>query len=694
MSLSDSLLLDPARLDVWIALRADGVKGSGTESDPYDGSPAAKFDALMQSLPTNTTAHIGPGIFETQGSDGWQPKSGQRIIGSGIDVTVLKVLGAAQPNHGFKAIGGGSFVTGFEASDFTVGCNLGGRPAQAGYDFPPVISGAASVVGRDVRFRRIRAINFGTQARSIECFVFYAAGGDQTNEGADCVIEDCIVEQPSLNNLDVTTCIMMISGENPINGVMAYHRGCVIRNCVVDCEYRIKPVPISQITFAGTTATVTSRFPHGRSADPPNNWVRIAGALVNGSLSNPFNGSFQIADVPSDTTFRYTMASTPTAAPVGDMWVDKWSSHFVPISSLVPQQTDTNEWTVTVTTATPHFRVLDNNVVINGIPAYNGSFKVTEVLTPTQLKYETNTNPGGSLNNVGYIGVTFQALTADGGTAAVVEGNRVSNCTVGVCHDTNSSKDLTIRNNHFRGVVFGLDQNMGDINTARPLSALTYLLDNGDYVATATSATGPHGFAVGDVVKISGATGQAHNEYFNAYQGISAVPSPTTFKFILVGNPNPPNDSGSSPTGDFARLWQVRRLVVERNNVTLVPSPATGWTSTGIRLYVSTQPDPQYVFPQVVIWNNVIGMVEGMSDFQARGIRLQYCKNALLEGNVVDLVPATAIGHYKSKEVQYFDNRTSSGILVLGAEQNAAGVPLHAMSELTTAVEDSLLVAI
>jgi hypothetical protein len=38
MSLLDALLLDPARLDVWIALRADGVKGSGTESDRTTGA--------------------------------------------------------------------------------------------------------------------------------------------------------------------------------------------------------------------------------------------------------------------------------------------------------------------------------------------------------------------------------------------------------------------------------------------------------------------------------------------------------------------------------------------------------------------------------------------------------------------------------------------------------------------------------
>jgi len=171
MSLLDSLLLDPARLDVWIALRTDGVKGSGTEDDPYDGStrvtpiisvssitrsgttatatanshgfkngdrvlitgstgadawfyngtfsisnvttntfqytmwsiPAASatgsitcrldpylLDAVMISLPASppVTVRLGPGVFETKGfspyvTGGWQPKSGQKVIGSG-----------------------------------------------------------------------------------------------------------------------------------------------------------------------------------------------------------------------------------------------------------------------------------------------------------------------------------------------------------------------------------------------------------------------------------------------------------------------------------------------------------------------------------------------------------------------------------------------------------------------------------
>ena len=60
MSLLDALLLDPAPFNVWIALRTDGLKGSGTASDPYDGSTAARFDARMSELPTNTRKGVSP----------------------------------------------------------------------------------------------------------------------------------------------------------------------------------------------------------------------------------------------------------------------------------------------------------------------------------------------------------------------------------------------------------------------------------------------------------------------------------------------------------------------------------------------------------------------------------------------------------------------------------------------------------
>src|SRR5690242_2599405 len=234
MSLFDALLLDSARLDVWIALRTDGVMGSGTESDPYDGgvrtqalvaisslvrdsgpntSPSVAvantgavnhgyiegevvtiagatgatgpyyngtfnifsvtansfkyqmsqdpgadatgsnitcqldphmFDFWMRRVAPYCGVHIGPGVFETRGNGGapggWQPQSHQRIAGSGIDVTTLKLVEAAVQDGSYAAVWvpWPYYVTDFELCDLTVDGNLGGQPIPNGKDFAPV----------------------------------------------------------------------------------------------------------------------------------------------------------------------------------------------------------------------------------------------------------------------------------------------------------------------------------------------------------------------------------------------------------------------------------------------------------------------------------------------------------------------------------------------------------------------------
>src|SRR2546426_10415872 len=89
MGLTDALLLDPYPFEIWIAQRSDGQKGTGTLNDPFDGSTAAKFDAIMSGLPGPTCVHLGPGTFQTNGysddaAGGWQIRPGLRIVGSGI----------------------------------------------------------------------------------------------------------------------------------------------------------------------------------------------------------------------------------------------------------------------------------------------------------------------------------------------------------------------------------------------------------------------------------------------------------------------------------------------------------------------------------------------------------------------------------------------------------------------------------
>jgi hypothetical protein len=63
------------------------------------------------------------------------------------------------------------------------------------------------------------------------------------------------------------------------------------------------------ITRSSTTATATTLAVHGRSVG---DWVTIAGAA-----QSEYNGTFQIATVPTTTTFTYTVAGSPATPATG-----------------------------------------------------------------------------------------------------------------------------------------------------------------------------------------------------------------------------------------------------------------------------------------------------------------------------------------------------------------------------------------
>jgi hypothetical protein len=101
MSLLDALLLDPYRINTWIAYRTDEVNGSGTQNDPWDGSTATKLDTTLNSLVANTRIHFGRGTFQINGyqdgaASGWL-KWGMKIIGSGCSTTTSYVARLQNP---------------------------------------------------------------------------------------------------------------------------------------------------------------------------------------------------------------------------------------------------------------------------------------------------------------------------------------------------------------------------------------------------------------------------------------------------------------------------------------------------------------------------------------------------------------------------------------------------------------------
>lgn len=115
------------------------------------GRVVYRFDLALKALPTATptaaTLYIGPGVFETRGTHGgwfnstgvrqgyYYARPGHKIIGSGIDVTTLRVVVTEVPfaGHDYGALGGLEFnqlANGAEVSDLTVDCNLAAPPLR------------------------------------------------------------------------------------------------------------------------------------------------------------------------------------------------------------------------------------------------------------------------------------------------------------------------------------------------------------------------------------------------------------------------------------------------------------------------------------------------------------------------------------------------------------------------------------
>jgi hypothetical protein len=85
MPLVDALFLDPYPAHKWLAVRSDGIAGTGTLNDPLNANTPDRFDKLMNSFQPGTLVHLsGAGPFQTRGySDafsgyGWQASARKR----------------------------------------------------------------------------------------------------------------------------------------------------------------------------------------------------------------------------------------------------------------------------------------------------------------------------------------------------------------------------------------------------------------------------------------------------------------------------------------------------------------------------------------------------------------------------------------------------------------------------------------
>jgi hypothetical protein len=201
----------PSSHELWLAVRKDEKEGTGTVTDPFDGSGSnfdSKLGAYAASGTTDLTIHLGVGTFTTTVSGAgnigaaFYMKSGWRIIGAGRNVTTLQMTGNMAGKHfdveAFKT--NSSVVTNnISISDLTIDCNYGALSANAdtakGEKF--FKSGGIALFGSNNIVRNVRVVNsYGSFANGQESFAILLAGRNFAGGTAN-VIDSCIVESPA-----------------------------------------------------------------------------------------------------------------------------------------------------------------------------------------------------------------------------------------------------------------------------------------------------------------------------------------------------------------------------------------------------------------------------------------------------------------------------------------------------------------
>jgi hypothetical protein len=172
--------------EFWVSAVPTGTTAhAGTITDPYDGSTQVKFDALFNNnsfphLPANCTVHLLGGTYMTSGAAGFVLQTGQKILGSGMDITTVVLASGTGQESIFVCTGG----DGIEICDLT--CDANAQNLGIGN------YSAIWIAGSGTKIRRVKAKGLGVGD------ITQAVGGIRVDglNAEDVVIEDCVVMPP------------------------------------------------------------------------------------------------------------------------------------------------------------------------------------------------------------------------------------------------------------------------------------------------------------------------------------------------------------------------------------------------------------------------------------------------------------------------------------------------------------------
>jgi hypothetical protein len=193
----------------YIAIRTDNLSGSGTQADPYDGSTATKFDAVMSKLQWVASPGIhlvGPGPFETYATHTWFARSGWEVSGDGMYATTVQIVGnVAGIHHDVEAFKSDVTVNTNSVTirDLTIDCNWAtlSQTADTGLGGEKNISVyAICLFGSNHLVERVRFINaYGSLANNQEAFGILIVSSPNADATGN-VIAYCRGESPAGNH--------------------------------------------------------------------------------------------------------------------------------------------------------------------------------------------------------------------------------------------------------------------------------------------------------------------------------------------------------------------------------------------------------------------------------------------------------------------------------------------------------------
>jgi len=178
--------------EVWLSPTAGGTN-AGTQANPYDASTQTKFDDIITSLGTNPiTIHLLPGTYNTY--NGITIRNGWKILGAGIDATIIKYNGPADTgtNYDFGVISsfmlGDDSASNMRVADLTV--DAGGVPGDERRIMGVVLRGKDNNI-----VERVRVTKASSGDGTYETFIIWVGGsGDWNNTGnviRDSVVDNC-----------------------------------------------------------------------------------------------------------------------------------------------------------------------------------------------------------------------------------------------------------------------------------------------------------------------------------------------------------------------------------------------------------------------------------------------------------------------------------------------------------------------